>query len=101
MKHEFIDHHSHGKTVLHQADTRVKIFIFLVIVAEGFFIRTDQISRVFAILLFLGVLFVLTRIPLSHIAGKFLKIIWVPMLISVLIPIFPRFCFNVSDATIE
>lgn len=89
MKHDFLDHHREGNSLVHRMDPRLKmilliVYIFLV-VTTGYARRSDFILYS---LLPTG-LILLTGISPLHFLGKFARLYPMIFLITFLIPFFP------------
>ena len=86
MKHDFLDHHSHGNSLIHGLDARVKIFIFILFGLYA--VSYSQLLSIRTLILFLGlmILLLLTGVHPFHIIAKYLRIIWIVILMTILLP---------------
>jgi cobalt/nickel transport system permease protein len=89
MKHDFFDHHSHGASLIHKLDARIKIVVFCLLASYALF--SEQLLSQRTLFLFLGLilLLLLTRVSPLHIVGKYLRLIWIVILMTFLLPFQP------------
>jgi cobalt/nickel transport system permease protein len=86
MKHDFFDHHSHGSSPIHSLDARVKIAIFILFSCYAILVRDLLSIRTLIVGCALVVLLLLTRVSPGHIAAKYLRLIWIVILMTFLLP---------------
>jgi cobalt/nickel transport system permease protein len=89
MKHEFLDHHRTGNSIIHLADPRLKIimmvFYIMVVVAIP-----SNAHKYYIHLLLIGILIALiSGVPLLHYFTKLIKIYSMVLLVFIFIPFFP------------
>jgi len=89
MKHEFIDHHREGNSVVHRADPRLKFIILFVYIFTVVLIPYQD-RHLFLYLGFIPLFMALgSGISLFHFLGKLSKLYPMVFLISFLLPFFP------------
>ncbi len=89
MKHEFIDHHRQGNSLIHKADPRVKILILVIYILTVVSIPYSA-ERHFAGLALIPVFFaLLSGISFFHYLSKLIKIYPMIFFITFLLPFFP------------
>lgn len=75
MKHSYIDEHSHIDSPIHRLEPRVKIIAFFAFVLFVIFTQPDSFTAFALYSVFIGVLIVLSKIPLGYILKRTLVII--------------------------
>jgi cobalt/nickel transport system permease protein len=89
MKHEFFDHHSHGVSIIHRLDARIKMVIFILFGSYALGVAHLLTLRTLIPFAGLCLLLLLTRVSPVHIVTKFLRIIWIVILMTLLLPFQP------------
>jgi cobalt/nickel transport system permease protein len=89
MKHEFLDHHRSGNSIIHRADPRLKLIMLIIFIL--IVVITPYHHRLY--FLFLAsipvMLALISRISVLHFLSKLLKVYPMIFFISFLIPFFP------------
>jgi len=88
MRHDFIDHHSHGDSYFHRLAAVNKILIFLLITIDVLFLPFNFPLKPALLIAIEIILLLSTRVPFTHIISKFLKVVWIVLLITLLLPFF-------------
>lgn len=89
MKHEFLDHHRRGNSVIHLADPRLKIIMMVLYVIVVVAIPSNA-NNYYIPLIIIGILLaLLSGVPLLHYLAKLIKIYSMVLLIFIFIPFFP------------
>jgi len=89
MKHEFLDHHREGNSLVHLFDPRLKIMMMLLFILM---VVTISYEKRHWLLIFLAVpllLAGLSRISIMHFLSKLFKLYPMILFITVFIPFFP------------
>jgi cobalt/nickel transport system permease protein len=89
MKHEFIDHHRQGNSLIHKADSRLKIIILVIYILVVVLIPKHAPEYYFFFAAIPVLLSFLSGISIFHFFSKLLKIYPMIFFISFLIPFFP------------
>ncbi len=89
MKHDFIDHHRAGDSLVHTADPRLKFIVWIVYIFVVVLIPYSA-KIIFLYLLFFPLLFAfVSRISLVHFLSKLAKLYPMIFFITFLLPFFP------------
>ncbi len=89
MKHEFLDHHREGDSLVHRLDPRLKIFLLLSYIFMVVSLPFDSGYRLFLFGSVPLALALLSRVSLPHYASKLLKIYPMIFFITFLLPFLP------------
>lgn len=89
MKHDFLDHHSMGTSIIHRLDARVKISVFILFALYALFYSPLLSLRTLIMSSSLLTLLLLTAVHPLHILAKYLRIIWIVVLMTILLPFQP------------
>ncbi len=89
MKHEFLDHHREGDSLVHRLDPRLKIFLLLSYVFMVVSIPFDSTNRLLLFSIVPFILALLSGVSLLHYLSKLSKIYPLIFLITFLLPFLP------------
>jgi cobalt/nickel transport system permease protein len=89
MKHEFLDHHREGNSLVHLLDPRLKIMMMLVFIIMVVTISYEKRHWLLVYLAVPLVLAGLSRISILHFLSKLFKLYPMILVITIFIPFFP------------
>jgi cobalt/nickel transport system permease protein len=94
MRHDFFDHHSHGVSIIHRLDSRIKLVLFILFASYALSANRLLDLRTLILIAGLCLLLFLTRVSPMHIVTKYVRVIWIVILMTLLLP------FQSSDIVI-
>ncbi|MFZ0391875.1 MAG: cobalt ECF transporter T component CbiQ [Calditrichia bacterium] len=89
MKHEFLDHHREGNSLVHRANARLKLVMLLLFVLSVVSVPSRRFSAFILLCIIPLLLAILSGIPVSHFLSKIFKIYPLIFIMTFLLPFLP------------